>query len=80
MNLRKVRDDFLVFGAPQIDDAEIEEVIASLQSGWLGTGPKVARFEADFAAYKETAHAVAVISCTAALHLNMLAAKSAHGG
>ena len=74
MNLRKVRDDFLVFGAPQIGDAEIEEVIASLKSGWLGTGPKVARFEADFAAYKETAHAVAVSSCTAALHLSMLAA------
>ena len=74
MNLRKVRDDFLVFGAPQIYDAEIEEVIASLKSGWLGTGPKVARFEADFAAYKETAHAVAVSSCTAALHLSMLAA------
>ena len=74
MNLRKVRDDFLVFGAPRIDDAEIEEVIDSLKSGWLGTGPKVARFEADFAAYKETAHAVAVSSCTAALHLSMLAA------
>ncbi len=74
MNLRKVRDDFLVFGAPQIGDADIEEVIASLKSGWLGTGPKVARFEADFAAYKGTAHAVAVSSCTAALHLSMLAA------
>jgi len=74
VNLRKVRDDFLVFGAPQIGDAEIEEVIASLKSGWLGTGPKVARFEADFATYKEAAHAVAVSSCTAALHLSMLAA------
>ncbi len=78
MNLRMVRDNFLVFGAPQIDDAEIEEVIASLKSGWLGTGPKVARFEADFAAYKDTAHAVAVGPCTAALHLNMVGAKSAH--
>ena len=79
VNLRKVRDDFLVFGAPQINDAEIEEVIASLKSGWLGTGPKVARFEANFAAYKETAHVVAVSSCTAAMHLSMLAAGLGQG-
>ena len=46
------KDQFLVLGAPAIDDAEIEEVIASMRSGWLGTGPKVARFERDFAAYK----------------------------
>ncbi len=74
MKHRPQRNEFLVFGAPAIEQAEIEEVIASLKSGWLGTGPKVARFEADFAAYKETAHAVAVSSCTAALHLSMLSA------
>ncbi len=74
MKHRPQRNEFLVFGAPTIGQAEIEEVIASLKSGWLGTGPKVARFEADFAAYKGTAHAVAVSSCTAALHLSMLAA------
>ena len=67
------RDDFLVFGAPAIGDEEIAEVVASLRSGWLGTGPKVARFEADFAAYEDAPHAVAVSSCTAALHLSMLA-------
>jgi len=67
------RDDFLVFGAPAIGDEEIAEVVASLRSGWLGTGPKVARFEADFAAYEDAHHAVAVSSCTAALHLSMLA-------
>jgi dTDP-4-amino-4,6-dideoxygalactose transaminase len=67
------RDDFLVFGAPAIGDEEIAEVVASLRSGWLGTGPKVARFEADFAAYEGAPHAVAVSSCTAALHLSMLA-------
>ena len=44
-----VRDKFLVFGAPLIEEAEIDEVVASLRSGWLGTGPKVARFERDFA-------------------------------
>ena len=68
-----MRDTFLVFGAPAIEEAEIDEVVASLRSGWLGTGPKVARFEADFAAYACVPHAVAVSSCTAALHLSMLA-------
>ena len=65
-------DRFLVFGAPAIGDEEIAEVVASLKSGWLGTGPKVARFEADFAAYERAPNAVAVSSCTAALHLSML--------
>lgn len=69
-----IRKDFLVFGAPAIGEAEIEEVVASLRSGWLGTGPKVAAFEAAFAAYKRAPHAVAVNSCTAALHLSMLGA------
>ncbi|MFZ1640574.1 MAG: DegT/DnrJ/EryC1/StrS family aminotransferase [Candidatus Contendobacter sp.] len=69
-----MRDRFLVFGAPQIEQAEIDEVVDSLVSGWLGTGPKVARFEHEFAAYKEVAHTAAVNSCTAALHLSLLAA------
>jgi len=66
-------DRFLVFGAPRIEEDEIREVIDSLRSGWLGTGPKVARFERDFADYKGTPFAIAVSSCTAALHLSMLA-------
>ena len=40
-----MRDKFPVFGAPRIEEAEIDEVVASMRSGWLGTGPKVARFE-----------------------------------
>ncbi|MBI4353712.1 MAG: DegT/DnrJ/EryC1/StrS family aminotransferase [Candidatus Omnitrophica bacterium] len=68
------RDAFLVFGAPAIEEPEITEVVDSLRSGWLGAGPKVAQFERDFKAYKGAAHAVAVNSCTAALHLSMLAA------
>jgi dTDP-4-amino-4,6-dideoxygalactose transaminase len=64
---------YLVFGAPQIGDAEIAEVADTLRSGWIGTGPKVARFESDFAGYTGSPHAVAVSSCTAALHLAMLA-------
>ncbi len=69
------REQFLVFGAPLIEDAEVQEVVASLRSGWLGTGPKVARFENDFCAYKGGwGHPVAVNSCTAALHVSMIAA------
>jgi len=70
-----MRDDFLVFGAPLIGDDEISEVVHCLQSGWLGTGPKVARFEADFAAYQGVSekHVAAVNSCTAALHVCMIA-------
>lgn len=68
------RTDFLVFGSPQIEEPEIREVLSSLKSGWLGTGPKVARFEADFKAYQGADHAVALSSCTAALHLSILAA------
>ena len=68
------KDRFLVFGSPAVEDAEIREVAASMKSGWLGTGPKVAKFENDFKLYKHAEHAVAVSSCTAALHLSMLAA------
>ena len=70
------KDRFLVFGQPPIGEAEIEEVVASMRAAWLGTGPKVARFERDFAAYRgaSAARAVALNSCTAALHLSMIAA------
>ena len=68
-----MREQFLVFGAPAIEDAEIQEVVATMRSGWLGTGPRVARFEREFAAYKGAEHAAAVNSCSAALHLALLA-------
>ncbi|OQW92455.1 MAG: UDP-4-amino-4,6-dideoxy-N-acetyl-beta-L-altrosamine transaminase [Thiotrichaceae bacterium IS1] len=67
------KENFLVFGSPLIEDDEINEVVASLKSGWLGTGPKVAQFERDFRNYKNASHTVAVNSCTAALHLSLLA-------
>jgi dTDP-4-amino-4,6-dideoxygalactose transaminase len=70
--LRQVRDTFLVFGSPLIGDAEIEEVVAVLRSGWIGTGPRVARFEEGMKEYTGSQHAVAVSSCTAALHLSLL--------
>jgi dTDP-4-amino-4,6-dideoxygalactose transaminase len=68
------KEDFLVFGSPAIEEPEIREVLATMQSCWLGTGPKVARFEQDMKAYKGAAYAAAVNSCTAALHLSLLAA------
>ncbi len=68
-----MRKNFLIFGNPAIEQPEIDEVVDSLKSGWLGTGPKVQRFEEMFKRYKGTKHAVAVNSCTAALHLSMLA-------
>jgi len=73
------KDDFLVFGNPLIGNEEIEEVVASLRSGWLGTGPKVQRFEELFRNYKGSLYARAVNSCTAALHLSLLAAKIGPG-
>ncbi|MFZ5656949.1 MAG: DegT/DnrJ/EryC1/StrS family aminotransferase [Pseudomonadota bacterium] len=70
-------DPFLVFAAPDIHEEEIQEVVACMRSGWLGTGPRVARFEAAMAAYKGVtpAHVAALNSCTAALHISMVAAS-----
>jgi dTDP-4-amino-4,6-dideoxygalactose transaminase len=68
------RNNFLVFGAPAIEDAEINDVVATMKTGWLGTGPKVAQFEKDFASYMEAPFSAALNSCTAALHLSILAA------
>ncbi len=70
------RESFLVYGSPQIEQAEIDEVVDSLRSCWLGTGPKVARFERDFAAYKGVPEnrVAAVNSCTAALHISFITA------
>jgi perosamine synthetase len=61
--------EFISFHAPEIGDAEINSVVETLRSGWLTTGAKVKRFEADFARYVGCSHAVAVNSGTAALHL-----------
>jgi dTDP-4-amino-4,6-dideoxygalactose transaminase len=66
--------DFIVFGAPKIEQDEIDEVVRCLESGWIGTGPRVARFEKEFGLYKGNPFAAAVSSCTAAMHLGVLAA------
>jgi dTDP-4-amino-4,6-dideoxygalactose transaminase len=74
MDSSDMRKDFLVFGAPPIEEEDIQEVVACLRSGWIGTGPRVAQFEQAFREYKQAKHAIAVNSCTAALHLSLLAA------
>ena len=71
---RPPRKELLVFGAPDIQQAEIDEVVDSMKARWLGTGPKALKFERQFASYKRAEHCVAVSSCTAALHLSLLTA------
>lgn len=68
-----MRQTFLPFCLPSIGEEEIEEVVDSLRSGWITSGPKVKRFERDFAAYVGAGHAIAVSSCTAALHISLSA-------
>lgn len=68
-----MRESFLPFARPTIGDDEIAEVVDTLRSGWLTSGPKVKRLEAAFAHYVGAEHAIAVNSCTAALHLALAA-------
>jgi dTDP-4-amino-4,6-dideoxygalactose transaminase len=62
---------FLPFALPEIGEEEIAEVVDTLRSGWVTTGPKARRFEQDFAAWlgEPGLHCVAVNSATAGLHL-----------
>ena len=57
------------FSRPSLSDSEVAEVLDTLHSGWLTSGPKVRRFEKEFAVAVGARHALAVNSCTAALHL-----------
>lgn len=64
--------DFLPFALPDIGEEEIAEVVASLRSGWVTTGPKAKQFETDFTAYLGGGvEAIAVNSATAGLHLGL---------
>ena len=65
--------DFLPFAVPFIGEEEIAEVVATLRSGWITTGPRTHDFEEKFAQYIGSKHAIAVNSCTAALHLGLYA-------
>lgn len=66
------RKSYLVFGSPLIEEPEVQEVVDTLKSGWLGTGPKVTKFEEIFKDYTGAEFAIALNSCTAGLHLAML--------
>ncbi|HEV2662570.1 MAG TPA: DegT/DnrJ/EryC1/StrS family aminotransferase [Ktedonobacteraceae bacterium] len=66
---RTARTSFLPFALPHITQAEIDEVVDTLHSGWLSTGPKTKRFESEFARAVAAPHAIAVNSATAAMHL-----------
>ncbi len=63
------RTEFLPFALPDLGEAELREIREVLESGWLTTGPKVQRFEREFAEYVGARFAIAVNSCTAAMHL-----------
>jgi len=64
-----VRTTFLPFALPDIDDAELAAIKEVLESGWVTTGHKTQQFEREFAAMVGAKHAIAVNSCTAAMHL-----------
>ena len=64
---------YIPFNLPTIGEEEINEVVATLKSGWLTTGPRTVQFEQDFSAYVQAPHALAVNSCTAGLHLALAA-------
>lgn len=68
-----VRGTYLPYCQHEIDEAEIEEVTATLRSAWLTTGPKVQTFQQRLAEYVGAPHAVAVNSATAGLHLVLAA-------
>jgi dTDP-4-amino-4,6-dideoxygalactose transaminase len=68
-----LRDEFLPFSLPSIGETEIAEVTDSLKSGWITTGPKTEEFARRFAEACGVAYAVPVNSCTAALHLSLVA-------
>jgi dTDP-4-amino-4,6-dideoxygalactose transaminase len=67
------RSEFLSFQPPAITQAEIDAVSETLRSGWLTTGPRTAELEARMREYLEAKHVLAVSSCTAALHLSLVA-------
>lgn len=73
------RTTFLPFALPDIDQSEIDLVVDALKSGWITTGPKVKQFEAEFAATVGAKHAIALNSCTAAMHLGLEAVGVGRG-
>lgn len=65
---------YIHFAQPSFDNEEKKEVLAALDSGWVTLGPRTKQFEEDLAKYVGVKHAIAVSSCTAALHLSVIVA------
>jgi dTDP-4-amino-4,6-dideoxygalactose transaminase len=68
-----IRDTFLPFCRPYIGEEEKHEVLSALESGWLSTGPRVKQFESAIQEYIGTNHSIALSSCTAGLHVALVA-------
>lgn len=66
---KPIRKTFLVFGKPKITNKEINEVVKTIKSGWIGTGPKTHLFEDKVRKYIGSKYVIALNSCTAGLHL-----------
>ena len=73
------KNPFIPFSRPWIDDTEIEAVSQVLASKWISTGTRVREFERAFAEYLGVKHAIAVSSCTHALHLSLVVAGIGNG-
>lgn len=71
--MTRVRTEFLPYALPDIGEEEIAEVVQTLKSGWITTGPKTKEFERRMGDYLGVRHAIAVSSCTAALHVALAA-------
>lgn len=67
------REKFIPYNVPNITDVEINEVVDTLKSGWIAKGPRTVEFEKEFAEYVGAKYALGVNSCTAALHVALLA-------
>lgn len=73
------RQSRIVFGAPLLGEAEVASVAECIRGRWIGLGERVGRFEREFAVYKQAPHAAAVSSCSAALHLALVALAITQG-
>ena len=69
-----MRKEFLPFSPPLIGEDEIREVVDTLRSDWITTGPKTRKFEEDFARFVHAPGALALNSCTAGLHTALVTA------
>ena len=79
MYLKKKNKKSVQFHQSYIQHGEIKEVVDTLKSGWITTGPRTKRFEEDFKEYIGCKHAIGLNSCTAGLHLSLAALNIGEG-